>query len=91
MDAATGGAEEDTAAQWARRRGRQWVARRVDVVRGFMQRLDFTEIILRVLLCALLVYAVYLAWCESCKNEYWEFAKALGRAAVDFFSPHLST
>ena len=75
-----------TAAEWARTPGRWWVTKRVDVVRGLIQRLDLTENLLRALLLGLMGYAVYLAWCEGCKNEYYEFAVALWTAVVDFVS-----
>ena len=75
-----------SAAEWARRSGRWWVTKRVDVVRGLIQRLDFTENLLRLLILALGVYAVYLAWCESCKNEYYEFAVGMLHAVSDFVS-----
>ena len=75
-----------TAAEWARTPGRWWVTKRVDVVRGLIQRLDLTDNLLRALLLGLMGYAVYLAWCEGCKNEYYEFAVALWTAVVDFVS-----
>ena len=83
---APGTDSNDTAAEWARRRGRQWVTRYVDVIGGFARRLDFTEILLRLLLASLAVYAVYLALCESCKSEYYEFITHLWSALVDFAS-----
>lgn len=78
-------AEQQSAAQWSRS-GHHWVTKRADVVRGFLQKLDLTEILLRGLLLALLAYAVYLAWCESCKNEYYEFVNALRLAVSEFVS-----
>ena len=75
-----------TATEWARTPGRLWVTKRVDVVRGLIQRLDLTENLLRALLLGLMGYAVYLAWCEGCKNEYYAFAVALWTAVVDFLS-----
>ena len=81
-----GADSNDTAGEWARRRGRQWVARRVDVVRGLTKRMDFTDLMIRLLLTALVVYSIYLAWCESCKSEYQKMAAALWRAIVDFVS-----
>ena len=81
---APGSDSNDTAAEWARRRGRQWVTRYVDVIGGFARKMDLTEMLLRVGLATLAVYAVYLALCESCKSEYLELVTSLGSALVDF-------
>jgi hypothetical protein len=81
---APGTDSDDTAAEWARRRGRQWVTRYVDVIGGFARKMDFTEMLLRVGLATLAVYAVYLALCESCKSEYLELITSLWSALVDF-------
>ena len=81
---APGTDSEDTAAEWARRRGRQWVTRYVDVIHGFARQMDLTEMLLRVGLATLAVYAVYLALCESCKSEYLELITSLYSALVDF-------
>ena len=81
---APGTDSNDTAAEWARRRGRQWVTRYVDVIGGFARQMDFTEMLLRVGLATLAVYAVYLALCESCKSEYLELITSLWSALVDF-------
>ena len=81
---APGSDSNDTAAEWARRRGRQWVTRYVDVIGGFARKMDLTEMLLRLGLATLAVYAVYLALCESCKSEYLELVTSLGSALVDF-------
>ena len=81
---APGTDSNDTAAEWANRRGRQWVTQYVDVMRGYARGLDFTAVLLRLLLASLAVYAVCLALCESCKSEYMEFVTHLWAALVDF-------
>jgi 3-ketoacyl-CoA synthase len=77
--------EEDvfeSASEWARV-SHEWITRRVDVVRGFLAR-DLTEYLLRASLLLLSAYAVYLAWCESCKADYTEYLTALRDALFDF-------
>ena len=59
----------ETAAAWAAQQ-RTWIAQQADVLRGFSQRLDWRDIMIRVLLCFLGMYSVYLMYCESCKDEY---------------------
>ena len=76
--------ELESASQWARVT-HEWVTRRVDLVRGFVAR-DFTEYLLRASLLLLSAYAVYLAWCESCKAEYSQYIAGLTEAIVDFMT-----
>ena len=59
----------ETAAAWAAQQ-RTWIAQQADVLRGYSQRLDWRDIMIRVLLCFLGMYSVYLMYCESCKDEY---------------------
>lgn len=72
----------EKASEWARV-SHEWITQRVDLVRGFLAR-DLTEYLLRASLLLLSGYAVYLAWCESCKAEYTEYLAAVRDALVDF-------
>ena len=74
--------DNETAGKWAKRR-RTWVAAQVDVIRGYGKSLDLFEITIRIAVLLLGAYSIYLMYCESCKDEYYELAKTLRAAAVD--------
>ena len=74
--------ETQTAAQWAVQ-PRTWLASGVDVVRGYSQRLDLIAITIRLTVFALGIYSVYLAYCESCKDEYYALARSMKMAVED--------
>merc|ERR1719327_1674548 len=63
-----------TPGQWSRRR-RSWVVRRIDVVRGYLEKMDPVNFALYVAFVFLTIYSVYLFYCESCKEEYYELLR----------------
>jgi 3-ketoacyl-CoA synthase len=72
----------ETASQWAKQ-PRTWLASTVDILRGYSQRLDLTGITIRLMLSMLGFYSIYLMYCESCKDEYYELLVWLQSAIVD--------
>ena len=71
-----------TASQWARQQS-QWVTRSVDLARGYGQKVDVVSLGMKIVMSGLMVYAVYLLFCESCKDEYQKLTKALIEASSD--------
>ncbi len=72
-----------TASEWAQVANRSWLANRVDVIRGYGQRLDLVTLAIRISLVFLMVYSVYLAYCESCKEEYSALLRMLLQSVRD--------
>lgn len=75
-----------TPGQWARQSRPKWATRSVDIVRGYLERFDPVNIGLRWVMIGLAVYSVYLFYCESCKEEYYQFALTLKVAIFDFLT-----
>ena len=71
-----------TAGEWARVPS-EWFAARRDIFRGYAARFDLASITMKAIACLLTVYSVYLLYCESCKDEYYAFARALIAALSD--------
>ena len=71
-----------TAGKWAAQQ-RSFFASRVDVLKGYSKRFDPYEIVISLSVCALGAYAVYLMYCESCKDEYWELLRSIQSAVAD--------
>jgi 3-ketoacyl-CoA synthase len=74
-----------TAAQWAKEPKEWEVAGKrgatAELSRGY--RIDIYGMATRTGICTLGVYAVYLLYCESCKDEYYELMKTLRTATSD--------
>uniref|UniRef100_A0A7S2CLW0 3-ketoacyl-CoA synthase n=1 Tax=Haptolina brevifila TaxID=156173 RepID=A0A7S2CLW0_9EUKA len=75
-----------TAGEFAQLRDLTWLARSGDVLRGFRSKYDPVSLLVRSLLVLMSLYAVYLMYCESCKDEWYVLASTTLSAFKDAIS-----
>ena len=62
---------------------RRWLVTSTDVLRGYRERIDFIAWSIRIAVLALAVYAIFLVYCESCKDEYYKLYTAFVDGIMD--------